>query len=59
MILEKKGVILTNPYLDSVSDNIIVSAITPVYKSGTGEFLGVTGIDFTVNGIYNMLKEYA
>lgn len=58
MILEKKGVILTNPYLDSVSDNTIVSAITPVYKSGTGEFLGVTGIDFTVDGIYDMLKEY-
>lgn len=58
MLVVEKDVILTNPYLDSMSDNTIVSAVAPVYDDNTGELLGATGIDFSVDGIYAMLKEY-
>lgn len=57
-IEEKQGIILTDPYTDSVTGNMIVSAICPVYKSGTKELLGVVGIDFSIEKLGTMIKQY-
>jgi methyl-accepting chemotaxis protein len=57
-LLKKQGVILTAPYEDTATKLMVVSAIAPVYKAGTKELIGVTGIDFSIDSINSMLKGY-
>ncbi|WP_019227676.1 methyl-accepting chemotaxis protein [Sedimentibacter sp. B4] len=57
-VTEKQSVVLTDPYQDTVTGNIIVSAICPVYEEETKEFLGVVGIDFSIENIGLLMKEY-
>lgn len=58
LLIEKGKVILTDPYEDSVTGKIIVSAICPVYKGNTKELLGVTAIDFSIDKLSALMKEY-
>jgi len=58
LLIEKENVILTDPYEDSVTGKTIVSAICPVYKGNTKELLGVTAIDFSIDKLSAMMKEY-
>ena len=57
-IVEKQGVILTDPYEDTATKLTVVSAIAPVFKPGTSEIIGATGIDFSLDSIYKMIQEY-
>lgn len=57
-VIEKQGVVLTDPYVDTVTGNIIVSAICPVYKENSNEFMGVVGIDFSIENIGLLMKQY-
>lgn len=57
-LVEKQSVILTDPYEDSVTGKFIVSAICPVYKGSTKELLGVTAIDFSIDKLSSLMKEY-
>ncbi len=57
-VMENQSVVLTNPYQDTATGNIIVSAICPVYKENSKEFLGVVGIDFSIENIGLLMKEY-
>ncbi len=57
-LVEKQGVILTDPYVDPVTGQFIVSAIAPLYKENTKELLGVTAIDFSIDKLSSLMKEY-
>jgi len=57
-IVERQSVILTDPYEDTVTGNLIVSAIAPVYKENSKELLGVTGIDFSIDKLGSLMKTY-
>ena len=57
-MVEKQGAIMTEPYEDTSTKLTVVSVVAPVYKPGTNELIGATGIDFNIDSIYSMLQEY-
>lgn len=57
-VTEKNGSTMTAPYYDDTTGNVVVSAISPVYDSVSGEMIGMTGIDFKINSIYDMVSKY-
>ncbi len=57
-LLDTKGVIMTDPYIDSTTGFVVVSSIAPIFKLGTQEIIGVMGIDFNIDSINDMIKEY-
>lgn len=50
-LMEKKDVILTDPYVDSTTQLSVVSTIAPIFKSGTDEIIGAVGIDFNIDSM--------
>ncbi len=48
---------LTNPYQDVSTDNMIITVAAPVFSS-TGEALGVSGINLTVEAVQNTISDY-
>lgn len=57
-ILKEQKVIITEPYEDTATKQWIVSVVAPVYKTGTKTLLGVTGIDFSLDNLYQMVSKY-
>lgn len=51
-------VLLTEPYVDSSTGNMIVSAVAPVYSAQGGEILGASGLDISLEHIKAILQEY-
>lgn len=50
--VEEAGrVIMTEPYVDLISGELVVSAVAPSYNEGTGDLIGVVGIDFSIREI--------
>lgn len=50
-----KSYLLTEPYLDSNSSQIIVSATTPI-RSQRGDFLAAMSLDVSLNSVTEMIK---
>ncbi len=50
--------ILTEPYIDTGSGNLIVSAVSPVYDAQTQEPLGVAGLDISLERMKNVMSSY-
>lgn len=57
-LVETKETVLTEPYQDSASDNIILSAISPVFDSAGSEIIGVAGFDISMERLNEVLGEY-
>lgn len=57
-ITEKKGSIITAPYVDATTQLAVVSTVSPVYDSQTGEMIGAVGLDFNIDSIYAMVGQY-
>ena len=55
---EANGVIVSDPYEDTATDFTVVSVVAPVYRPGTSEIIGATGIDFQLDNINAMMKNY-
>ena len=53
-----QGPTLTAPYVDETTGFVVVSAITPIYDSANDKMIGVAGLDFNIDSIYAMIKEY-
>lgn len=58
-LLSKKDTIITDPYVDAVSQATVISVVSPVYAEGTDELIGATGIDLSVLGYKNLMEQYA
>lgn len=56
-ITEKKTV-LTEPYVDSSTGKLILSAASPVYDDATGEVLGAVGMDIALDHMTEIMSEY-
>lgn len=56
-ITEKKTV-LTEPYVDSSTSKLILSAASPVYDDATGEVLGAVGMDIALDHMTEIMSEY-
>ena len=57
-VQESQGPTLTAPYVDETTGLLVVSAVTPIYDSANGAMIGVAGLDFNVDSLYAMLKNY-
>lgn len=56
-ITEKKTV-LTEPYVDSSTGKLILSAASPVYDDATGEVLGAVGMDIALDHMTEIMSGY-
>lgn len=56
-ITEKKT-LLTEPYIDSSTGKMILSAAAPVYDSSTGSILGAVGMDISLDHMTEVMKKY-
>lgn len=50
--------ILTEPYVDSSTGKMILSAVTPVYDDATGSAIGAVGIDISMEHMTEVMSEY-
>lgn len=50
--------ILTEPYIDSATGKMILSAVSPVYDDNTGKAIGATGIDISMEHMTEVMSEY-
>lgn len=50
--------VLTEPYVDETTGLLIVSAVSPVDDPKEGTMIGIAGIDFSIDSIYEMMGEY-
>lgn len=57
-LVERQDVFLTEPFVDAVSGNIIISVVAPVYQSGTTNLIGAACIDVSIDKVYAMLQNY-
>ncbi|MEM5771011.1 MAG: methyl-accepting chemotaxis protein, partial [Bacillota bacterium] len=57
MVAENR-IIMTEPYEDSVTKSQVVSVICPVYKKGSSEIVGATGVDFSLDKLGEMIQSY-
>ena len=56
--VETKKTILTEPYVDSASGKMILSAVSPVYDKSTSTVIGATGMDISLEHMTNIMSEY-
>lgn len=50
--------ILTEPYVDASTGNLILSTVSPVYSPEGGEVLGVAGLDISLALVKTVMQEY-
>lgn len=50
--------VLTEPYVDPATEKIILSAVTPVFDDSTGEMIGVTGLDVSMEHLTEVMGKY-
>lgn len=53
-----KKTVLTEPYVDSSTGKLILSAASPVYDDATGEVLGAVGMDIALDHMTKIMSEY-
>lgn len=56
--IEKKEPILTEPYIDSSTGKLILSAACPVMDDTTGTVLGAVGMDISLDHMTTVMSEY-
>lgn len=56
--IDKKEPILTEPYVDSATGKMILSAVAPVIDEATGEALGAVGMDIALDHMTEIMSEY-
>ncbi|WRS28916.1 methyl-accepting chemotaxis protein [Oscillospiraceae bacterium MB08-C2-2] len=53
-----KQPIMTEPYEDFVTKSQIVTIVAPVFKSGTQEIIGATGVDILLDDLAKTIQSY-
>jgi len=56
-LVAKKEVFISEPYLDVVTNEIIVSVVAPVFKPGTQDLIGATCVDVSIDRIKEIIAE--
>ncbi|WP_206460814.1 methyl-accepting chemotaxis protein [Anaerovorax sp. IOR16] len=57
-IINEKQAILTSPYVDTATQQLIVSAIAPVYDHATNQMIGAVGLDLTLENLIHIMENY-
>lgn len=58
MVKETKKNLLTEPYTDSSTGEMVVTVAAPVFKEETGEVIGAAGIDIEITQLSNIMSNY-
>lgn len=56
--IKEKKTILTEPYIDSSTGKLILSAASPVYDDTTGAVLGAVGMDISLDHMMSIMSGY-
>lgn len=56
-VLEAKDVIVTEPYVDSITEQTIISVITPVFTKNSDTIIGYAGMDIYQENLSAVLKD--
>ncbi len=56
--IEKKETVLTEPYIDSSTGKMILSAASPVLDDATKSVLGAAGMDISLEHMTSIMSEY-
>lgn len=55
---EKNETILSQPYVDSSTGKLVVSAASPVYDNVTNQLIGAVGFDIALDNLGNIMASY-
>ncbi len=57
-VTDKQGVILSSPYIDTATNNLIVSTAAPVYDQSTHKMIGAVGLDLNLEKLNQIMAAY-
>lgn len=55
---ETRKTIISEPYTDIITGNMVVAVTAPVYDMTNTKIVGITGVDININTLNNMAQEY-
>lgn len=55
---ETRKTIISEPYKDIISGNMVVAITAPVYDLNNSKIIGITGVDINIATLNNMAQEY-
>nr|WP_315023789.1 methyl-accepting chemotaxis protein [uncultured Aminipila sp.] len=58
LMTEKNGTILSQPYVDTATGKLVVTAASPVYDSVTKQIIGAVGVDITLDNLEKIMASY-
>lgn len=56
--IESGTTVLTEPYIDTSTGSLIISAVSPVHDASTGEALGAAGLDISLDRMMEIMSQY-
>lgn len=57
-LTETKETVLTEPYVDPATEQVILSAVSPVFADDSEEIIGVSGLDISLEHLTDVMKNY-
>ena len=57
-LLEAQNIVMTEPYEDFTTKSQIVSIVAPVYSGSGNQLVGAVGIDFSIEGLKEIIGSY-
>ncbi len=58
LMKEKNGTILSQPYVDTATGKMVVTAASPVYDNVTQQIIGAVGVDITLDNLEKIMASY-
>lgn len=56
--VDKKGIVFIEPYTDSVTGKMVMSVVSPIYRTGSSDLVGFAGVDITLDRLYESIQNY-
>ena len=57
-MMDVGGTTMTSPYVDALTGKMVVTAVSPIYRTGTKDVISAAGLDFTLDSVSAMMSEY-
>ncbi len=58
VMAEKDATILSQPYVDTATGKMVISAASPVHDKTTNEIIGAIGVDITLDNLEKIMASY-
>lgn len=57
--MQEQKLIVTEPYLDTLSQTMVTSIIAPIYENNSSQMLGLVAIDLTLETLNELMSSYS